>query len=154
MVKNSGKEFTCQCKKCHFDPWVRKIPWSRKWQPTPVFLSGKYHGQRLVSYGPQGCKESDMTEHGTGRWNWAPLKSSSPAEFMINLYFQNFILFLVLPPAPFGSSKEKGKLKHSRIHSRALPGPKAPLYPPFLVCRKIFSPPDLPWVPKSRFKSY
>ena len=29
-----------------FDPWVKKIPWSRKWQPTPVFLPGKIHGQR------------------------------------------------------------------------------------------------------------
>ena len=37
--------------------------WRRKWQPTPVFLPGKSHGQRsLVGYSPQGCKESDMTE--------------------------------------------------------------------------------------------
>ena len=41
----SGKESTCQCrrcKRCGFDPWVGKIPWSRKWQPTPVFLTGKF----------------------------------------------------------------------------------------------------------------
>ena len=45
-----------------FDPWVGKIPWRRKWQPTPVFLPGKCHGQRsLVGYSPWGCKESDMT---------------------------------------------------------------------------------------------
>ena len=57
-----GKEFTCQCKRCRFDPWVRKIPWRRKWQPTPVFLPGKFHGQRsLVGYNPWGCKESDTT---------------------------------------------------------------------------------------------
>ena len=44
-------------------PWVRKIPWRRKWQPTPVFLPGKSHGQRsLVGYSPWGRKESDMTE--------------------------------------------------------------------------------------------
>ena len=43
--------------------WVRKIPWSRKWQPTPVLLPGKFHGQRsLVSYNSWGCKESDMTD--------------------------------------------------------------------------------------------
>ena len=37
--------------------------WRRKWQPSPVFLLGKSHGQRsLVSYNSQGCKESDMTE--------------------------------------------------------------------------------------------
>ena len=46
------------------DPWVRKIPWRRKWQPTPVFLPGKYHGQRsLMGYSPWGCKEWDRTEY-------------------------------------------------------------------------------------------
>ena len=44
-------------------PWVEKIPWRRKWQPTPVFLPGKSHAQRsLVGYGPQGRRELDMTE--------------------------------------------------------------------------------------------
>ena len=53
-----------RCKRCGFDPWIRKIPWSMKWQPTPVFLPGKSQGQRrLVGYSPRGCKESDMTEH-------------------------------------------------------------------------------------------
>ena len=43
-----------------FDPWVGKIPWRRAWQPTPVFLPGKFHGQRsLVGYSPWGRKESD-----------------------------------------------------------------------------------------------
>ena len=32
-----------QCRKCGFNPWVGKIPWKRKWQPTPVFLPGKFH---------------------------------------------------------------------------------------------------------------
>ena len=42
----------------------REDPWSRKWQPAPVFLSGKSHGQRsLASYSPWGCKESAATEH-------------------------------------------------------------------------------------------
>ena len=50
-------------KRCGFDPWVRKIPWSRKWQPTPVFLPRDFHGQRsLVGYGPWGRKELGMTE--------------------------------------------------------------------------------------------
>ena len=45
------------------DPWVRKIPWRRKWQPTPVFLPGKSHGRRsLVGYSPWGGKELDTTE--------------------------------------------------------------------------------------------
>ena len=48
----SGDEPACQCgrrKGCRFDPWVGKIPWSRTWQPTPVFLPGKFHGQRSLS---------------------------------------------------------------------------------------------------------
>ena len=32
-----------------FDPWVRKIPWRRKWHHTPVFLPGKFHGQRSLA---------------------------------------------------------------------------------------------------------
>ena len=62
----SGKELACQCrrsKRHRFDPWVGKIPWRRKWQPTPVFLSGELHGQRsLEGYSPRGCKELDMTK--------------------------------------------------------------------------------------------
>ena len=46
-----------------FYPWVRTIPWSRKWQPNPEFLPGKFHEQRsLASYSPWGPKESNMTE--------------------------------------------------------------------------------------------
>ena len=42
---------------------IRKIPWRRAWQPTPVFLPGESCVQRsLAGYSPQGCKESDMTE--------------------------------------------------------------------------------------------
>ena len=59
-------EFTCQCKrhkKLRFNPWVRKIPWRRAWQPIPVFLPGKSHGHRsLVSCAPEGHKESNTTE--------------------------------------------------------------------------------------------
>ena len=62
----SGKESACQCRKlrrCWLDPWDGKIPWRRKWQPTPVFLPGKSHGQRrLVSYSQWNHKESDTTE--------------------------------------------------------------------------------------------
>ena len=46
-----------------FNPWVGKIPWRRKWQPTPVLLPGKSHGWRsLVGYSPWGRKELDMTK--------------------------------------------------------------------------------------------
>ena len=40
-------------------PGVGKIPWNRKWQPTPVFLPGRFYGQRsLAVYSPWGPKES------------------------------------------------------------------------------------------------
>ena len=62
-----GKEPACQCRRCNicgFDPWVEKISWKRKWQPIPVSLPGKFHGQRsLAGYSPWSCKKSDMTEH-------------------------------------------------------------------------------------------
>ena len=47
-----GSMVNClQYRRLEFDPWVGKIPWRRKWQPTPVFLPGKFHGQRsLVGY--------------------------------------------------------------------------------------------------------
>ena len=51
------------CRRCGFDPWVRKISWRRIWQPTPVFLPGESFEQRsLAGYSPQGHKESDTTE--------------------------------------------------------------------------------------------
>ena len=49
-----------QCRRPGFNSWVGKIPWRREWQPTPVFLPGKSHGQRsLAIYSPWGCKELD-----------------------------------------------------------------------------------------------
>ena len=49
--------------KAGFNPWVGKILWRRKWQPTPVLLPRKLHGWRsLVGYSPWGCKELDTTE--------------------------------------------------------------------------------------------
>ena len=58
----SGQESSCSSGRCMFYPWVREIPWRRKWKPTPVFLPGEPHGQRsLVGYSPWGHKGSDMT---------------------------------------------------------------------------------------------
>ena len=57
------KSICLQCGRPGFNPWVEKILWRRKWQPTPVFLPGKSHGQRsLVGYSPWGRKESDTAE--------------------------------------------------------------------------------------------
>ena len=54
---SAEKESTCQFRRCGFNPWIGKIPWRREWQPTPVFLPGKSHGQRsLMGYSPWGSK--------------------------------------------------------------------------------------------------
>ena len=58
----NGKESACQCRRYGFNTCVGKI-WRRKWQPTPVFLPRKSHGQRsLVGYSPWGHRELNMTE--------------------------------------------------------------------------------------------
>ena len=48
------KESTCQCRRHKgygFDPWVRKIPWSRKWHLTPEFLPGKFQRSLATVHG-------------------------------------------------------------------------------------------------------
>ena len=45
-----------------FHPWVRKIPWRRKCQPTPVFLPGKFHGQRSLMGIHRVTKQLNTTE--------------------------------------------------------------------------------------------
>ena len=57
----SGNKATCQCR---LDPWIRKIPWCRKWPPTPVILPGEYCGEKgLAGYSPWGCKDQGTTEY-------------------------------------------------------------------------------------------
>ena len=60
---SDGKKICLQCRRPGFDLWVGNIPWRREWQPTPVLLFGKFHGQRsLVGYSPWGHRELDKTE--------------------------------------------------------------------------------------------
>ena len=63
-----GKESTCQSRRPGFDPWVGKMPWRRKWHPTPVFLPGESHrgAWRATVHGV--TKESDTPE-GLGNSN-------------------------------------------------------------------------------------
>ena len=59
----SGKESASLCRTRWFNPRVGKIPWKRRWQPTPIFLPGKAYGQgSLVGYSPQDGKESETME--------------------------------------------------------------------------------------------
>ena len=60
---NGSDSQESECRRPRFDPWVRKIPWRKKWLPTPVSLPGESHGQRsLAGYSPWGHKELDMNE--------------------------------------------------------------------------------------------
>ena len=83
---SSGKQPACQCRRYErhrFNPWVGKIPWKKKWQPTPVFLPGKCHGQRyLVDSCPWGHKELDTTERqcNAKMLTWLSVQFSSVAQ--------------------------------------------------------------------------
>ena len=95
----NGKESICWCKRRRFSPWVGKIPWRRKWQPTSVLLLGKSHGQRrLAGSSPQDCKELDTTERLTnnnnphpcqqvlnGEYKSLPLSGAEPARYQWGL---------------------------------------------------------------------
>ena len=97
----SAKEPACQCKRRRrhrFHPWVRKIPWRRKWQPSPVFLPAKSSGQRsLVDYSPY--KKLDMTEHTCMiqsvylLW-WNLLKFHPPAIHWVILFLLLLVFFI------------------------------------------------------------
>ena len=71
LRRHSGKESACQCwryKRHRFDSWLRKRPWKRKWQPTPVFLPEKSHGQRSSEgCSPKVCRvrHDYVTKHTT-----------------------------------------------------------------------------------------
>ena len=73
-----GKEPACQCRRQRrhrFNPWLWKIPWKRVWQPTPVFMPGKVHGQRSRAgqgrggYSPWGHKSrTQLSRHWLAGW--------------------------------------------------------------------------------------
>ena len=88
MVKTAS-----QCRRCRFDPWVEKIPWRRKWQPTPIFLPGKSQGQRSLA-GYINVAESDTTkwlEHSPTRETRVPPCCFPGLVFPKNISF-NFVI--------------------------------------------------------------
>ena len=63
---HSSKESAWQCRRCkrsQLDPWIGKIPWSKKWLSTPVFLPGNFHGKEPGSYVHEITKECHRSEH-------------------------------------------------------------------------------------------
>ena len=85
----SGKQPVCQCrrqKRHRFNPWVWKMPWRRKWQPTPVFLPGESHRQRsLAGHSPRGHKEWDRLKQLSTR-DKRSKRLSSLTIFAVNLW--------------------------------------------------------------------
>ena len=77
-----GSSYTKEsASKPRFSPWVGKIPWRRKWLPTPVFLPGEPRGQRsLVGCSPWARKQSDATERLTFHFHFSPSTLCSSKE--------------------------------------------------------------------------
>ena len=100
-----GKESACQCRRhwrSEFNPWVRKIPWSKKWQPTPVFLFEKFHGQRsLVGY---LCTGSQRVRH-----HWAHMHKRTSGE--TNRLWDDWVEKIVVP---LRNSNRRGTPSHGR----------------------------------------
>ena len=63
LMAQQVKESTCQCRRHGFDPWVGRIPWRRAWQPIPVILLGKSHGQRSHPWSRKELDTTEATEH-------------------------------------------------------------------------------------------
>ena len=91
----SSKESACQCRRhrrCRFNPWVRKIPWRRKWQ-LPWVLPGKFHGQRsLAGYRPWGRKESDIAKWLSMHWVLTCARHWLTFAWFTSVNFQNNFL--------------------------------------------------------------
>ena len=63
LVAQMVKNLACNAGDLGLIPGSGKIPWRREWLPTPIFLSGEFHGQRrLAGYSPWSNKELDATE--------------------------------------------------------------------------------------------
>ena len=92
----SAVESTCQCGTHGFNPRARKIPCSRKRQPTPVFLPGEFHEQRnLVCYSPWGRKETDTTVWlSTLTLSTHPIHRVFPSSELVHRY-QSYVTLLI-----------------------------------------------------------
>ena len=109
LVKNLP---AIQERRCRFNPWVGKILWSRKWQPTAVFVPEKFHGQRsLVSHSPKVHKESDTTEHRNIFLKLAQIK-------LLHLYYRIIIYWFIIFINKAQNSKQDEGCSSSHIEVR------------------------------------
>ena len=106
----SSRESACKCRRCGFDPWIGKIPWSRKWQPTPVFLHGKFHGKRsLGGYIQWGHTVGQAWAHAQQQLFHRDFHECSFVplcmKFLLRIYFRDQLShhLLNIPPGPLSS---------------------------------------------------
>ena len=114
----SNREPTCKCRKCKrhgFDPWVRNIPWMRKWQSTLVFLPGEPHRQRsLKGYSLWGCKR---VGHDWSNLAWCTyiIDSSGMNCVITKWIWKNIILFCSCLWVSIFEQKKKKKFKTFQV---------------------------------------
>ena len=83
-LRLSSKGSAHQCRRLRFDPWIGKISWRRKWQPTPVFLLGKSHGQRrLAGYSPWGHQRVGHDLATEQQHLWSRILTGKPQSFSL-----------------------------------------------------------------------
>ena len=83
------EESTCRCRRPGFHPWVGKIPWRMKWQPTPVFLPGESQGQGSLV----GCRVWDHTESDTTKVTQQQQLSKKPVRSVMSNFLQLYGLY-------------------------------------------------------------
>ena len=84
----SGKEPACQCWRCRFNPWVRKIPWRRAWQPTLVFLPGESPGAWWATIHGVAESQTWLKQFSTAytiTYKWILIK----LEYLWKIYFRH-----------------------------------------------------------------
>ena len=91
--KKKKKKIHLPMQETWFNPWVRKISWRRKWQPTPIFLPGKFHRHRsLAGCSPWSCKELDTTEQLSTHTHTSS-SSDNKAKIKGRLFFHSLQLY-------------------------------------------------------------
>ena len=103
-----------QCRRLGYDPWVRKIPWRSKWQPSPTFLPGKSMHRGAWQATPWGCKESVITE-------WPTVSFSPRLHFVKQFHSYTFhasllSVFSVIARGTSGSFSHKFQAHHFYFH--------------------------------------
>ena len=93
----SDKKPACQCrrqKRAGFNPWVRKIPWRRAWQLTPVFLPGESHRQRTLWFtGSQRVRHTWSDLALTYAWFWMEQNLPSPNILLCYKDYLELVIF-------------------------------------------------------------